>query len=82
MDKSAHGGSFGAIGGKIIQKSLCVNHSKIIVRKPSKDICGLCYQFHLGDRTKALSSTPSTRNHDSSIQSEDDDDNDGDDEDY
>jgi hypothetical protein len=57
------------------------NHSKIIVPKPSKDICGLCYQFHLGDRTKALSSTPSTRNDDSSIQSEDDDDNDGDDED-
>jgi hypothetical protein len=26
------------------------NHPKLIVRKPSKDICGLCYQFHLGAR--------------------------------
>jgi hypothetical protein len=54
------------------------NHSTIIVRKPSKDICGLCYQFHLGDRTTASSST---RNDDSSIQSDkdgnEDDDEDG-----
>jgi hypothetical protein len=25
-------------------------HANIIVRKPSKDICGICYQFHIGNR--------------------------------
>jgi hypothetical protein len=57
------------------------NHSTIIVRKPSKDMCGLCYQFHLGDRT----TTPATNrtpvdNDDSSLHSDDgneDDDEDG-----
>ena len=29
------------------------HHSKTIVRKPSEDICGLCYQFHLRDRMDA-----------------------------
>jgi hypothetical protein len=49
------------------------NHSKTIVRKPSKDICGLCYQFHLGDRTTTLSSTPNNLDNDeSSLQSDDD----------
>jgi hypothetical protein len=51
------------------------NHSKIIVRKPSKDICGLCYQFHLGARSTALSpGTPRTPNDDSSIHSDNDND--------
>jgi NAD-specific glutamate dehydrogenase len=46
------------------------NHSKIIVRKQSKDICRLCYQFHLGDRTTASSSTPNNLDNDeSSLQS-------------
>jgi hypothetical protein len=26
------------------------NHANIIVCKPSKDICGVCYQFHIGNR--------------------------------
>jgi hypothetical protein len=48
------------------------NHSKTIVRKPSKDICGLCYQFHLGDRTTTSSSTPNNLDNDeSSLQSDD-----------
>jgi hypothetical protein len=50
------------------------------VRKPSKDICGLCYQFHLGDRT--TTSTPNNLdNYESSLQFNDknkeDDDEDG-----
>ena len=61
------------------------NHPKLIVRKPSKDICGLCYQFHLGQRTTTSSSNIHIRNHpdndDSSLQSgggnEDNDDQDG-----
>jgi hypothetical protein len=32
------------------------NYPKLIVGKPSKDFCGLCYHFHLGDRTIASSS--------------------------
>jgi hypothetical protein len=32
------------------------NYPKLMVCKPSKDICGLCYPFHLVDRTVASSS--------------------------
>jgi hypothetical protein len=49
------------------------HHSKIVVRKPSKDICGLCYQFHLGDRTTASSSTDVSD--DSSLHHDSDDEN-------
>jgi hypothetical protein len=43
-----------------------------IVRKPSIDICGLCYQFHQGDRMTTLSSTPNNLDKDeSSLQSDD-----------
>jgi hypothetical protein len=49
------------------------NHSKIIVREPSKDICGLCYQFHLGDRMTTSSITPNNWDNDEpSLQSDDD----------
>jgi hypothetical protein len=42
----------------------------MVVRKPSKDICGLCYQFHLCDRT--TTSTPNNLDDDeSSLQSDD-----------
>jgi hypothetical protein len=42
---------------------------KKIVRKPSKDICSLCYQFHLGNRT--TTSTPNNQDNDeSSLQSD------------
>jgi hypothetical protein len=51
------------------------NHSNLIVRKPSKDICGLCYQFHLGNRMASSTSTRNPKdldNEESSLQSADD----------
>ena len=55
------------------------NHPKLIVRKPSKDICGLCYQFHLGQR-KMTTSSSIIQNYpdddDSSLQSRDGNDDD------
>jgi hypothetical protein len=35
------------------------HYGNIVVRKPSKDICGVCYQFHLGNR-KAVAKTSDT----------------------
>jgi hypothetical protein len=66
-------------------------YSKIVVRKPSKDICGLCYQFHLGNRA-AQPSTPTVLvndpysvelddNDDSSLIAADDNDEDDEDKD-
>jgi hypothetical protein len=46
-------------------------HTNIIVRKPSKDICGICYQFHIGNRKAA---GKQCRNEDDSDDSEDEDD--------
>jgi hypothetical protein len=43
-------------------------HSNIIVRKPSKDICGICYQFHIGNRSK--------RSNDNRLDSDDEDNDD------
>jgi hypothetical protein len=50
------------------------HHSKIIVRKPSRDICGLCYQFHLGHRTGSRTRNNLDIDDDASIESEDDND--------
>jgi hypothetical protein len=47
------------------------NHSKIVIHKPSKDICGLCYQFHLGDRTTTASTPNNLEDDESSLQSDD-----------
>jgi hypothetical protein len=32
-------------------------HSNIIVRKPSRDICNICYQFHIGNRKASKQSS-------------------------
>ncbi len=45
------------------------NHANIIVRKPSKDICGVCYQFHIGNRRAGEQGI------DNGLDSDDEDDN-------
>ena len=57
------------------------NHPKLIVRKPSKDICSVCYKFSLLYRRKIDRRRRQAADNDDNIDSDDDDDEDNSDDD-
>jgi hypothetical protein len=68
-------------GALLLDGLLLLLETNIIVRKPSKDICGVCYQFHIGNRKASKHSSEDDSCSDDDDDDDDDDENDATDDD-